>query len=417
MKNYNTDIFFILILGLLSMLTPLAIDMYLPSFGSIAQDLHVSEERIQTTLALFTLGFAFGQLLWGPLSDSYGRKSTILTGVLIAAVISLMLTQVDEIIHFYVLRLLQGFFGSAPAVVVGALLRDIFNKAAFSKMMSMVMIVTMIAPLLAPILGGYLADWFHWHSIFYLLSGLGLLCALLVWLRIAETLPNERRISLDLIGVLRNYRSVATNRKVIGYIFTNAFSYSGMFCFLTSGSLVYTGVYGVAPKNFGYFFILNVGVMMLATFVGGRCVTKVGTERIPRIGLFIQFMAGIWLAICGVFHLGLWEVAIGVALYVGMVSIVSSNANAAVLEIFPRTAGTANSLIGMFRFAIGAIIGAILALFSVKTERPMLFAITLNILVAITFYMAFVWRELHKERFKGALKKEIDIPIMGTQLK
>ena len=143
------------------MLTPLAIDMYLPSFGSIAQDLHVSEERIQTTLALFTLGFAFGQLLWGPLSDSYGRKSTILTGVLIAAVISLMLTQVDEIIHFYVLRLLQGFFGSAPAVVVGALLRDIFNKAAFSKMMSMVMIVTMIAPLLAPILGGYLADWFH----------------------------------------------------------------------------------------------------------------------------------------------------------------------------------------------------------------------------------------------------------------
>jgi drug resistance transporter, bcr/cflA subfamily len=393
-KNYNTDILFILILGLLSMLTPLAIDMYLPSFGDIAQDLSVPKERIQTTLALFTLGFAFGQLLWGPLSDSFGRKLMILIGVLVAAFIALMLTQVDNIIHFYFLRFLQGFFGSAPAVVAGALLRDLFNKEAFSKMMSMVMMVTMIAPLVAPILGGYLADQFHWHSIFYLLSGLGFLSAFLVGFRIPESLPKERRIPLDLMGVLRNYRAVGTNKRVLGYIFTNAFSYSGMFCFLTSGSLVYTGVYGVAPKNFGYFFILNIGVMMVATFLSGRLVGKLGTERILRIGLLIQLIAGLWLALCALFHWGLWPVAFGVALYVGMVSVVSSNANAAVLELFPRTAGTANSLIGMFRFAIGAVIGAILAFFSAETEMPMLFAIALNILVAIVFYISLVRRQL-----------------------
>ena len=394
MKNYNTDILFILILGLLSMLTPLAIDMYLPSFGDIAQDLSVPKERIQTTLALFTLGFAFGQLLWGPLSDSFGRKLMILIGVLVAAFIALMLTQVDNIIHFYFLRFLQGFFGSAPAVVAGALLRDLFNKEAFSKMMSMVMMVTMIAPLVAPILGGYLADQFHWHSIFYLLSGLGFLSAFLVGFRIPESLPKERRIPLDLMGVLRNYRAVGTNKRVLGYIFTNAFSYSGMFCFLTSGSLVYTGVYGVAPKTFGYFFILNIGVMMVATFLSGRLVGKLVTERILRIGLLIQLIAGLWLALCALFHWGLWPVAFGVALYVGMVSVVSSNANAAVLELFPRTAGTANSLIGMFRFAIGAVIGAILAFFSAETEMPMLFAIALNILVAIVFYISLVRRQL-----------------------
>ena len=394
MKNYNTDILFILILGLLSMLTPLAIDMYLPSFGDIAQDLSVPKERIQTTLALFTLGFAFGMLLWGPLSDSFGRKLMILIGVLVAAFIALMLTQVDNIIHFYFLRFLQGFFGSAPAVVAGALLRDLFNKEAFSKMMSMVMMVTMIAPLVAPILGGYLADQFHWHSIFYLLSGLGFLSAFLVGFRIPESLPKERRIPLDLMGVLRNYRAVGTNKRVLGYIFTNAFSYSGMFCFLTSGSLVYTGVYGVAPKNFGYFFILNICVMMVATFLSGRLVGKLGTERILRIGLLIQLIAGLWLALCALFHWGLWPVAFGVALYVGMVSIVSSNTNAAVLELFPRTAGTANSLIGMFRFATGAVIGAILALFSADTEMPMLFAIALNILVAIVFYISLVRRQL-----------------------
>ena len=282
MKNYNTDILFILILGLLSMLTPLAIDMYLPSFGAIAEDLQVSKERIQPTLALFTMGFALGQLLWGPLSDSYGRKSMMVTGVVVAAVIALWLTQVEELYHFYGLRFLQGFFGSAPAVVAGALLRDLFNKEALSKMMSMIMLVTMIAPLVAPILGGHIAEWFHWHAIFYLLAALGLLSALLVWLRIPESLPKEKRVPFDLMGVLHNYRTVGTNKKVLGYIFTNAFSYSGMFCFLTSGSLVYTGVYGVAPQHFGYFFILNIGVMMVATFLSGRFVSRLGTERILR---------------------------------------------------------------------------------------------------------------------------------------
>ena len=130
--------------------------------------------------------------------------------------------------------------------------------------------------------------------------------------------------------------------------------------------------------------------MMIATFLGGRFVGRLGTERILRIGLWIQLIMGIYLAFCAFFHWGLWPSAIGVALYVGMVSIVSSNANAAVLELFPRTAGTANSLIGMFRFAIGAIIGAILALFSVETEQPMLFAITLCILISVGMYKGLV---------------------------
>ena len=258
--------------------------------------------------------------------------------------------------------------------------------------MSMIMLVTMIAPLVAPILGGHIAEWFHWHAIFYLLAALGLLSALLVWLRIPESLPKEKRVPFDLMGVLRNYRTVGTNKKVLGYIFTNAFSYSGMFCFLTSGSLVYTGVYGVAPQHFGYFFILNIGVMMVATFLSGRFVGRLGTERILRIGLGIQLVAGLWLALCAIFRLGLWPTAIGVAFYVGMVSVVSSNANAAVLELFPRTAGTANSLIGMFRFATGAVIGAILALFSADTEYPMLFSITLCILISVGTYKLLVKR-------------------------
>ena len=162
------------------MLTPLAIDMYLPAFVKIANDLNVSEEMISQTLALFTLGFAFGQLFWGPLSDSYGRKPIILIGIITSALVSLVITQIHHIHHFYILRFVQGFFGASPAVVTGALLRDLFAKNEFARQMSMIMIVTMIAPLIAPVLGGHLTDWFHWHIIFYVLMVSGLLAALLV---------------------------------------------------------------------------------------------------------------------------------------------------------------------------------------------------------------------------------------------
>ena len=304
LKDSKPDLLFILIMGLLSMLTPLAIDMYLPAFVKIANDLNVSEEMISQTLALFTLGFAFGQLFWGPLSDSYGRKPIILIGIITSALVSLAITQIHHIHHFYILRFVQGFFGASPAVVTGALLRDLFAKNEFARQMSMIMIVTMIAPLIAPVLGGHLTDWFHWHIIFYVLMILGLLAALLVSYKIPETLPKFKRVPLKIGNTLRIYGKLLSNKKVLGYIFCNSLSYSGMFCFITTGSIVYTKLFGVAPQHFGYFFLLNVIVMMTATSLNGKFVTKIGVEKSLRLGLTIQLIAGAWLVICGIFHLG-----------------------------------------------------------------------------------------------------------------
>ncbi|GJH41680.1 bicyclomycin resistance protein [Capnocytophaga sp. HP1101] len=394
------DFLFVLIMGILSMLTPLAIDMYLPAFLNIANDLHVSQESIQTTLALFTFGFAFGQLFWGPLSDSYGRKSIILIGILISAVISLGITQVQHIEHFYLLRFVQGFFGASPAVVTGALLRDLFAKNEFARQMSMIMIVTMIAPLIAPVLGGHLTDWFHWHVIFYVLAGLGLCCALLVCFKIPETLPAPKRVPLKIGSVLRTYKRLLSSKLVVGYILCNSLSYSGMFCFLTSGSIVYTKLFGVAPQHFGYFFLLNVIVMMTATSLNGKFVTKIGVEKSLRMGLTIQLIAGAWLVVCGIFHLGLWATVAGVAMFVGLVSVVSSSANAAILDMYPEVAGTANSLTGMLRFGIGSVIGAVLSLFTINTERPMVFAMAICIAVGALSYVLLV-----KNRISQTLSK------------
>jgi len=180
-KTVKTNFIFVVALGILSMLPPLGVDMYLPAFLNIAQDLQVTNDQVQHTLTAFAYGLALGQLFWGPFGDSFGRKPIILLGVTVSAIAALILTQIHSIGNFTALRFVQGFFGAAPVVLVGALLRDLFDKNALSKMMSTITLVFMIAPLIAPVVGGYIVYFFHWHAIFYVTAFMGLLSILLVF--------------------------------------------------------------------------------------------------------------------------------------------------------------------------------------------------------------------------------------------
>ena len=155
-KTRQTGFLFVVALGILSMLPPLGVDMYLPAFLNIAQDFQVTNDQVQHTLTSFAYGLALGQLFWGPFGDSFGRKPIILLGVVIAAFAALILTQIHSIGNFTALRFIQGFFGASPVVLVGALLRDLFDKNELSKIMSTISLVFMVAPLVAPIIGGYI---------------------------------------------------------------------------------------------------------------------------------------------------------------------------------------------------------------------------------------------------------------------
>lgn len=377
---------FFIILGMMAMLPPLAIDMYLPSFLDIARDLAVSQEKVQTTLAVFTFGFAVGQLFWGPVADSLGRKPIILIGLAGAALAAYFLTQVEDINTFYFLRLTQGLFGAAPAVVLGALVRDLFERNRFAQMMSVIMIITLIAPLVAPVLGGYIAKYLHWHSIFYTLVAMGIACVVLVAWKIPETLVPEKRQPINFKQVLINYAELLSHKPTLGYVIVGGLTFAGMFCFLTSGSLVYIGIYGVSQEHFGYFFMLNMVVMISMTAINGKLVTKLGSETMLRIGLITMLTAGIWLAIVATFELNFWLMVVAVPFYVGMLSTVGSNATAAVLDKFPQMAGTANAVAGTARFGIGSVVGALLSQIAVTSAKPMLYAMTLCVVLAAAIY-------------------------------
>jgi len=367
------------------MLMPLSIDMYLPALPVIAEQFGVPAGSAQMTLSTYILGFALGQLLYGPMADSLGRKPVVLGGTLVFAGAAAACAMAQSIDHLIVMRFFHGLAAAAASVVINALMRDIYPKEEFSRMMSFVMLVTTVAPLVAPMVGGAVLVWFSWHAIFWLLALAALLASAMIFFFIKETLPAEHRQKFHIRTTLGNFASLFRHKRVLSYMLASGFSFAGMFSFLSAGPFVYIELNHVSPQHFGYYFALNVVFIFVLTMINSRFVRRVGALNMFRIGLWIQFVMAVWMVVTAFFDVGFWTLVIGIAAFVGCISIVSSNAMAVILDEFPHMAGTASSLAGTFRFGIGAIVGALLSLATFTTAWPMLWSIALCAACSILF--------------------------------
>ena len=315
----------VFILGLLAMLMPLSIDMYLPALPVISAQFGVPAGSTQMTLSTYILGFALGQLIYGPMADSFGRKPVVLGGTLVFAAAAVACALANTIDQLIVMRFFHGLAAAAASVVINALMRDIYPKEEFSRMMSFVMLVTTIAPLMAPIVGGWVLVWLSWHYIFWILAVAAILASAMIFFLIKETLPPERRQPFHIRTTIGNFAALFRHKRVLSYMLASGFSFAGMFSFLSAGPFVYIEINHVAPENFGYYFALNI------------------------------------------------------------LSMVSSNAMAVILDEFPHMAGTASSLAGTFRFGIGAIVGALLSLATFNSAWPMIWSIAFCATSSILF--------------------------------
>lgn len=375
----------VIILGLLAMLMPLSIDMYLPALPVIAAEFGVPAGSAQMTLSTYILGFALGQLLYGPMADSLGRKPVILGGTLVFAAAAIACALSQTIDHLIVMRFFHGLAAAAASVVINALMRDIYPKEEFSRMMSFVMLVTTIAPLVAPMAGGAVLVWFSWHAIFWILAGAALLVSLMILFLIDETLPAERRQEFHVLTTLGNFAALFRHKRVLSYMLASGFSFAGMFSFLSAGPFVYIDLNHVSPQHFGYYFALNIAFLFVMTIINSRFVRRIGALNMFRFGLWVQFAMALWMVVCALLDVGFWSLVVGVAAFVGCVSLVSSNAMAVILDEFPHMAGTASSLAGTFRFGIGAIIGALLSLATFNSAWPMILSIAFCAACSILF--------------------------------
>ncbi|MDV2856897.1 MULTISPECIES: Bcr/CflA family multidrug efflux MFS transporter [Oceanimonas] len=373
----------LLLLASLAGLTPLAIDMYLPSLPTIAEDLGVPVSQAQLTISVYLAGFALGQLFYGPLADATGRKPVMLGGLALFTLASLGCAFANSIETLMTFRLLQALGGAAGSVVLNALLRDMFERDMFARVMSMVILVMTLAPLVAPIIGGYLLLVGHWHSIFVLLAVIGALVSVALALRIPETLKPEHRQSFRIWPVLQNYSRVLRHRAALGYIGCGGLTTAAMFAFISGSPLVYIELYGVPPERYGLLFALNIVLMMVLTFANSRLVKHLGSDRLLKTGLILAAVAAMALLFFGITGIGgLWGLVPAIMLLIAQISLVGANSMAGLLSHFPESAGTASALAGTVRFGLGA-----LATFAVNASHA-LSALPMTLVMSLCAWLA-----------------------------
>ncbi|MBK1722539.1 Bcr/CflA family multidrug efflux MFS transporter [Thiocystis violacea] len=375
-------------LGLLSGLTPFAIDLYLPSLPSIAQDLESSIELAQLSVTVYLGVFALTQLFLGPLSDVLGRRKTIGGGLILFLLGNLACALAPSMAVLLVARAAQALGGAAVAVTVPALVRDLYEKDDYARVMGLVMLVMAMAPLLAPTLGSLIIGVASWRMVFLVLFAIALTTALLFFRLVDETLHPGRRHVFDVGGILRNYASILAQPLALGYLLTGACSFAGMMTFIVTSPYVYIELHQLPATWFGLAFGANVALGMLFASLNARFVSRFGADRLLRWGLGVQGTAALLaLALAAAGHTPLWGIAAVAALYLSMAGVVMGNAMAGFMSLFPRMAGTASAFAGATRFGAGAAMGTLVSLVHNGTAAPLLIGMGTSGLLAVCGFL------------------------------
>ena len=371
-NNRSERLLFILTLGALTMLGPMAIDLYLPALPAIADDMGEPLSRIQLTLSAYTIGFALGQLLYGPLSDRFGRQKVLLPGLIgyiLTNILAAMCTDANQLIA---VRVLQAMAGAAVMVTIPAMVRDLFPRQESAKVLSSVLLVMTVAPLLAPVLGGQILRFWGWESLFLLLAALAFLAMGLALWRVPETLPEDHRLVVPPAQLAATYLRVLKNRNAMGCILCHGFFFGGMFAFIAGSPFVYIELFGISPENYGLVFGLNIVGMGIMNMVNIRIVGRLPLFSILRMGSLSACVAAFALLLnAHTGNAGLAGIVIPVVVYVSCIALTGPNSNALALSHFPRSAGTANAMAGAVRFSIGAGTTALVGVLHDETAAPM----------------------------------------------
>ena len=361
----------IVLLAALVAFAPLSIDTYLPSLPLIASDLHVDAASVQLTISLFLAGLCLGMLVYGPLSDRYGRRPLLLGGMalyLVATVGCMFASSVEQLVAW---RFFQALGGAAASVLARAIVRDLFALGEAAKVLSLMHLVTMLATLVAPLLGSVLMEVRGWRTVFFGLLVFGALCLIASAWKIGEThAPDQRGESLA--KVFAAYWQIARQPLALAYILCMGLAFGGMFAFITASPFVYMEYFGVSPTGYAWLFGLNVAGIIVMTLINARWVSRVGPLRMLAVGAGLAGAAALWLLGTGLTGWGgLAMIVVGVVVYVSVTGLLGANCVASLLALYPRQAGAAAGLAVACQFALGAAFSAVVSALADGTPEPM----------------------------------------------
>jgi MFS transporter, DHA1 family, multidrug resistance protein len=348
------------ILGALTAMGPLAIDMYLPALPTIVRQLQSTPALVQVSLAVYFTGIALGQAFYGPLSDRIGRKPALYFGLTVFIGSSIGCALAGHVRTLIAFRLLQALGGCAPLVVPRAVVRDFFDEIGAVRMLSMLMLVMGLAPILAPLVGGQLLVNFGWRSVFWVLAAYGTLWLVLVGLFLPESLPLERRQRQPMTAVLATYGLLLRDRRYMGYVLSGALIFSGLLAYIAGSPFVFIELFHVPPERFGLYFGTNAVGIITASQVNRWLANRIDARRIVRAVLVAAMTAGVVLLVNASTGFGGFPgILVPLFCFIACHGFVMPNTTALAMAPHGRIAGSASALLGTLQFVLGATAGAL----------------------------------------------------------
>lgn len=359
------------LLGSLSVISPFAIDLYLPAFSRMAMEMNTTSAVISLTLSSYFIGLALGQVAYGPLLDRFGRKKPLFAGLCLFILASLSCMAARNVEELIALRFLQALGGGVAGVASLAMVRDFFPVEQSAKIFSLLFLFIGVSPLLAPTIGGMVVVAFGWKMVFVLLACVVTLILSCSMIFLPEGHVPDKGISLRPDRVLREYWNILRQPQFFTYAVAGAFSFAGLFTFVAGAPIIFMEEFGVSAKTFGIIFACLAG-----GFIGGNQVNifllrHFTSRQLFQRGLTVQTFTSLIFLLGASQH---WYELSGtlVLFFLFLLNVGITNPNGAALALMPfsRNAGSASAMLGFVQMGVGALISTGIGLSGSKSSLP-----------------------------------------------
>jgi MFS transporter, DHA1 family, multidrug resistance protein len=378
------------VLALLSAVTPLSIDMYLSAFPEMATEFGTSASMIQLTLTALLIGLAVGQLVVGPLSDRYGRRTPLLIGTAVCLAASLLCMISPSIEMLIASRFLQGFAGAAGVAISRAIVTDRAEGAEAARLFGMLMVVGALAPVLAPVLGGLIVADFGWRVVFAALAALNAVMLLGVVFFVPESLPRERRRPGGLTALRSSTAGVLSSPRFMGYALALACVFTALFSYISASSFVLQNIVGLSPRMYSVTFGGCAVVLALTNALSTRLVKRIAPRRLLLVGMAAMvIVTGLLLVTVTAGGVAPVPTMALMACFMATVGFVVANAMALATDEVREAAGTGSAILGFLQYALGAGVSPLVGLGGEQSAVPMGIAMFASAVLALAALMIF----------------------------
>ncbi|MFU0769553.1 multidrug effflux MFS transporter [Staphylococcus pasteuri] len=379
----SQSLIFVIILGALTAIGALSIDMFLPGLPDIQNDFHTTTSNAQLTLSLFMIGLALGNLFAGPISDSIGRRKPLWISMLIYTIASLGVVFVTNIQVMIALRFIQGITGGAASVISRAIASDMYKGKELTKFLSLLMLVNGVAPVIAPAIGGVILSFAVWRMVFIILTVFGVLMVIGTLTKVPESLQEDEKDSNGIREMFKNFKHLLFTPKFVLPMAIQGFSFIMLFTYISASPFIVQKIYHMSALQFSIMFA-GIGItLIISSQLVGFLVDYVDRQRLLKIVTFIQIFGVVLVIFTLLNHMSFWILVIGFIILVSPVTAVASLGFSIAMDESTRGRGSASSLLGLVQFLLGGVMSSLVNVMGEHNVMPYVTIISSTAIILI----------------------------------